>query len=63
MHAQKLSAYADVRPVSSEHTIHTLCERSARPRRGRRTLTERPQYADVGGHKLCQFHDEPSVCW
>ena len=63
MHAQKFSAYADVRPVRSEHAMHTLCERSARPRHGRRTLTERPQYADVGGHKMCQFHDEPSACW
>ena len=35
----KFSAYADVRPVRSEHAMHTLCERSARPRRGRRTLT------------------------
>ena len=63
MHAQKFSAYADARPVRSEHAMHTLCERSARPRHGRRTLTERPQYADVGGHKMCQFHDEPSACW
>ena len=63
MHAQKFSAYADVRPVRSEHVMHTLCERSARPRHGRRSLTERPQYADVGGHKMCQFHDEPSACW
>ena len=42
---------------------HAICERSARPRHGRRTLTERPQNADVGGHKMCQFHDEPSACW
>ena len=63
MHAQNFSAYADVRPVRSEHAMHTLCERSARPRHGGRTLTERPQYADVGGHKMCQFHDEPSACW
>ena len=63
MHAQKLSAYADVRPVRSEDAMHTLCERSTRPRHGRRTLTERPQYADVGGHKRCQFNDEPSACW
>ena len=63
MHAQKFSAYADVRPVRSEHAMHTLCERSARPRHGRRTLTERPQYADVGGHKMCQFHYESSACW
>ena len=34
MHAQKFSAYADVRPVRSEHAMHTLCERSARPRHG-----------------------------
>ena len=39
MQAQKFSAYADVRPVRSEHAMHTLCERSARPRHGRRTLT------------------------
>ena len=63
MHAQKLSAYADVRPVRREHAMHTLCERSARPRHGRRTLTERQQYADVGGHKMCRFHDESSACW
>ena len=63
MHAQKFSAYAGVRPVRSEHAMHTVSERSARPRRGRRTLTERPQYADVGGHKMCQFRDEPSACW
>ena len=63
MHAQKLSVYADARPVRSEHDMHKLCERSARPRRGRRTLTERPQNADVGGHKMCQFHDEISACW
>ena len=43
IHAKKFSAYANVRPVRSEHAMHTLCERSARPRRGRRTLTERPQ--------------------
>ena len=35
MHAQKFSAYADVRPVRSEHAMHTLCERSARPQHGR----------------------------
>ena len=63
MHTQKFSAYADGRPVRSEHAMHTLCERSARQRHGRRTLTERPQYADVGGHKMCQFHNEPSACW
>ena len=55
MHAQKFSAYADVRPVRSEHAMHTQWERSARPRRGSRTLTERPQYADVCGHKMFQF--------
>ena len=59
----RITPYADVRPVRSEHAMHTLCERSARPRHGRRTLTERPQYTDVGGHKMCQFHDEPSACW
>ena len=63
MHAQKISAYADERPIRSKHAMHTLCERSARPRRGRRMLTERPQYADVGGHKMGQFHDKPSTCW
>ena len=47
--------------VHTQHAMHTLCERSACPPRGRRTLTERSQYADVGGHKICQFHDEPSV--
>ena len=61
MHAEKFSAYADVRPIRSEHSMHTLCERSTRPRRGRRTLTERRQYADVGGHKICQFHADPSA--
>ena len=60
---KKFSAYADVRPVRSEHAKHTLCERSARSQYGRRTLKERPQYADVGGHKICQFHDESSACW
>ena len=59
----KFSVYADVPPVRSEHAMHTLCERSARPRCGWRTLTERPQYVDVGGHKIFQFHDEPSTCW
>ena len=63
MHAEKFSAYADVRPVRSEHAMHTLCERSVRPRRSRSTLTERPQYADVDGHKMCQFDDEPSAFW
>ena len=63
MHAQKFSAYADIRLVRREHAMHTLCERSVRPRHGRRTLTKRPKYADVGGHKMCQFHDEPSACW
>ena len=62
MHAQKFSAYADVRPVRSDNAMHTLCERSTRLRHGRRTLTERPQYADVGGHNMCQIHDEPSAC-
>ena len=56
MHAQKFSAYACVRPVRSEHAMHTLCERSARPRRGRRTLTERPQYADA---KCVNFTTSP----
>ena len=46
-------------PYAASTLCNTLCERSARPRHGRRTLTERPQYADVGGHKMCQFHDEP----
>ena len=59
MHAQKFSAYADVRPVRSEHAMHTLCERSARPRHGRHMLTERPQYADVGGQKCVNFTTSP----
>ena len=59
MHAQKLSAFADVRPVRSEHAMHMLCERSARPRRGRRTLTERPQNADVRGQKCVNFTTSP----
>ena len=59
MHAQKFSAYADVRSVRSEHAMHALCERSARPRHGRRTLTEHPRC----GHKMCPFHDDPSACW
>ena len=59
MHAQKFSAYADERPVPNEHAMHALCERSARPRRGRRTLTERPQYDDVGGQKIVNFTTSP----
>ena len=59
MHAQEFSAYADVRPVRIEHAMHTQCERSARPRRGSRTLTERPQYADVVGHKCVNFTTSP----
>ena len=47
------------RPVRSKHAMHTLCERSARPRRGRRTLTERPQYADVCGQKCVNFTTSP----
>ena len=59
MHAQKSSVYADVRPVRIEYAMQTLCERSALPRRGRRTLTEHPKYADVGGHKMCHFTMSP----
>ena len=50
-------------PMYGPYAASTFCERSARPRHGRLTLTERPQYADVGGHTICQFHDEPSACW
>ena len=50
-------------PTYGPYAASTLCERSARPWHGRRTLTERPQYADIGGHKICKFNDEPSACW
>ena len=53
MYAQTFFAYADVRHLRKEHAMQTLCERSVRPQRSRRTLMERPQYAEVGRHKLC----------
>ena len=49
-------------PTYGPYAASTLCERSARPRRGRRTLTGRPQHTDVGQYNLRQFH-EPSACW
>ena len=59
LHAQKFSAYADVRPVRSEHAMHMLCERSALARRGRRTLTERPQFLTLVDTKCDNFTTSP----
>ena len=50
MHAQKFSAYADVRSTRSERVKHTLCERSARPQNGSDTLTVRRQRATTRRH-------------
>ena len=49
-------------PTYGPYAASTLCERSARPLRGRHLLTDRSQYAEVGGHNMCPFHDEPSAC-
>ena len=51
--------------------ILCVCRRTARTQRARyahamrtfRASAARWAYADVGGHKICQFHDEPSACW
>ena len=59
VHAQKFSTYADVRPVRSEHAMHTLYANVPRVRGARRTLTERPQYADVGETKCINFTTSP----
>ena len=47
------------RPTYGPYAASTLCERSACSLRVKRTLTERPQHADAGGHKMCQFHACP----